>query len=53
MSNENEQLNQPSEEALALFMQDNDLDQLTDILVSALSEALRIMEDDIAFHTFH
>jgi hypothetical protein len=38
--------NQPSDQSIALFLHDNDPDKLTDILVEALSEALRILEED-------
>jgi hypothetical protein len=44
---------QPSEQSLALFLQDNDADKLTDILVEALYEAFRILEDEVRPETFH
>jgi hypothetical protein len=53
MSNEIEQANQPSEQAIALFLQENDVDRLTDVLVEALYEALRILDDETAPATFH
>jgi len=54
MSNETEQTHQqPSDSAIALFLQDNDPDQLTDLLVAALDEAFRILEQDIRTETFH
>jgi hypothetical protein len=53
MSNEIEHAGQPSEQALGLFLQEGDGDKLTDILVEALYEALRIMEEDGASSTFH
>ncbi|EUB95556.1 hypothetical protein PMI07_002044 [Rhizobium sp. CF080] len=43
----------PSEQSLALFLQDNDADKLTDILVEALYEAFRILEDEIRPGTLH
>ncbi|CDZ59429.1 hypothetical protein [Neorhizobium galegae] len=43
----------PSEQSLALFLQDNDADKLTDILVEALYEAFRILEDEVRPETFH
>jgi DNA-binding protein YbaB len=54
MSNETDHNHiEPSDSAIALFLQDNDPDQLTDILVAALDEAFRIMEQDIRTETFH
>ncbi|CLQ43773.1 Uncharacterised protein [Mycobacterium tuberculosis] len=53
MSNEHSNFNQPSEQAIALFLQENDGDKLTDILVEALYEAFRIMEDDLNPGTLH
>jgi hypothetical protein len=52
MSNE-ANTHQPSEQSLALFLQDNDADKLTDILVEALYEAFRILEDEVRPETFH
>ncbi|MCJ9753282.1 hypothetical protein MOV61_21415 [Neorhizobium sp. BETTINA12A] len=52
MSNETT-THQPSEQSLALFLQDNDADKLTDILVEALYEAFRILEDEIRPGTLH
>ncbi|CDZ66659.1 hypothetical protein [Neorhizobium galegae] len=52
MSNEANS-HQPSEQSLALFLQDNDADKLTDILVEALYEAFRILEDEVRPETFH
>jgi hypothetical protein len=49
----NETTHQPSEQSLALFLQDNDADKLTDILVEALYEAFRILEDEVRPETFH
>jgi hypothetical protein len=49
----NEITHQPSEQSLALFLQDNDADKLTDILVEALYEAFRILEDEVRPETFH
>ena len=53
MSDEIETSGEISETALALFLQDNDADQLTDILVAALNDALRILGDEIRFDTLH
>ncbi|MBT9370103.1 hypothetical protein [Rhizobium sp. CSW-27] len=39
--------------AIALFLEENDLDQITDILVAALDDALRLMFEDIAQDTVH
>jgi hypothetical protein len=43
----------PSEQAIALFLQENDMDKLTDVLVNALSEAFRIMDDDTVSERLH
>ena len=53
MSNETTSTNQPSEQLIALFLQENDADKLTDVLVEALYEALRTLEDEIRADTFH
>lgn len=53
MSNELEHTSQPSDQMIGLFVQDGDTDKLTDILVEALSEAFRIMNDEISFDTIH
>lgn len=39
--------------AIALFLEENDLDQITDILVAALDDALRLMAEEIAQDTVH
>ncbi len=39
--------------ALALFLEANDPDQITDILVAALDDALRLMYEDLAGDTVH
>lgn len=46
MSEELDHVNQPSDQSIALFLQENDMDGLTDILVEALFQALSIMDDD-------
>ncbi|MGK9050956.1 hypothetical protein QTA58_20640 [Neorhizobium sp. CSC1952] len=53
MSNETTPITQPSEQAIALFLQENDPDRLTDILVEALYEAFRTLEDEIRLDTVH
>ncbi len=53
MSNENTTFGQPSEQALALFLQENDAEKLTDILVEALYEAFRILDDESRPETVH
>jgi len=53
MSNETNSINHPSEQSIALFLQDNDADRLTDILVEALYEAFRTLEDEIRLETLH
>ncbi|AYD01280.1 hypothetical protein [Neorhizobium sp. NCHU2750] len=44
---------QPSDQSIALFLQDNDMDGLTDILVEALFQALSIMDDETVYETVH
>jgi hypothetical protein len=53
MSNEMDYMNQPSDQAIALFLQEGDCDKLTDLLVEALGDALRILEDDGMLETLH
>ncbi len=53
MSNEMDQLNQPSDQMIALYLQENDADRLTDILVDALFKAFRILEDDVVPELLH
>ncbi len=53
MSNEYSSISQPSEQSIALFLQENDGDQLTDLLVEALYEAFRILEDELKPDTLH
>jgi hypothetical protein len=53
MSKELDHASQPSDQSIALFLQENDIDGLTDILVEALFQALSIMEDDIVLDTIH
>jgi hypothetical protein len=54
MSNEFDSMSQhPSDQSIALFLQENEADKLTDILVEALFEALRIMKDDVRPGTVH
>lgn len=53
MSNDTNSTNQPSEQSIALFLQTNDADKLTDILVEALYEAFRMLEDEIRLDTIH
>jgi hypothetical protein len=53
MSNIIEHSTDPSEQAVALFLQENDMDKLTDALVEALYEAFRIMDDDTSPDRLH
>lgn len=46
MSEKLDHTNQPSDHSIALFLQENDMDGLTDILVEALFQALSIMDDE-------
>ena len=52
MSNETT-FSQPSDQSIALFLQEGEADKLTDILVEALYEAFRILEDDVRPDTLH
>ncbi len=42
-----------SEQALGLFLEDNDIEALTDILVESLEEALLILRDEIQEGSLH
>lgn len=42
-----------SEETLAIFLESNEVDALTDILVQSLEDALRILRDEINGETIH
>lgn len=53
MSNETDAYRDPQDATVALFLMDNDSDKLTDILVAALSEAFRILGDDIPADRIH
>ncbi len=48
-----EQQMDTQEAALALYLEENDGDRLTDILVAALDDALRLMREDIGRETLH
>ncbi|WP_164491911.1 MULTISPECIES: hypothetical protein [unclassified Rhizobium] len=48
MSNTVEYAPNSQEAAIALFLQDDNGDKLTDILVDALDEAFRILRDEIS-----
>lgn len=41
------------ESAIALFLEENNPDQLTDILVAALDDALRLLQEDLTRDTLH
>ena len=53
MSNDLEHYSDLDNTAVALFLLENEADELTDILVAALSEAFRILEDEISPATVH
>jgi hypothetical protein len=53
MSNETDTYRDPQDSTVALFLMENDGDKLTDILVAALSEAFRILGDDIPAERLH
>lgn len=48
-----EQQMDAQEAALAIYLEQNDTDQLTDILVAALDDALRLMQEDFFRETLH
>ena len=53
MSNDLERYSDPDNATVALFLLENDADELTDILVAALDEAFRILDDEASPATFH
>lgn len=53
MSNELEFYAGTEDYPLALYLQENDGDELTDILVSALEDAFLLLSEEIASETFH
>jgi len=53
MSNDLERYSDPDNATVALFLLENDADELTDILVAALDEAFRILDDQASPSTFH
>ena len=53
MSIETDIYRDPQDSTVALFLMENDSDKLTDILVAALSEAFRILDDDIPAERIH
>lgn len=53
MSDETTNLSQPSDRSLLILLQDDNLDQLTDILVRSLYDAFRVLEDELEQDTLH
>lgn len=53
MSNEIESYSDPDNATVALFLLENDPDALTDILVAALDEAFRILDDEFRAGSVH
>ncbi|WP_411035711.1 hypothetical protein [Shinella sp. BYT-45] len=53
MSNDLERYSDPDNATVALFLLENDADELTDILVAALDEAFRILDDEASNATVH
>ena len=53
MSGETDYYRDPSDATVALFLENNDANELTDLLVAALDQALRILEDEAPAETMH
>ena len=53
MSNDLERYSDLDNATVALFLLENDADELTDILVAALDEAFRILDDEASAATVH
>ncbi len=53
MSNEMEHYSDPDDATVALFLLNNDGEELTDILVAALNEAFRILGEDAPADRVH
>ncbi|HEV7317620.1 MAG TPA: hypothetical protein VGO04_03295 [Ensifer sp.] len=53
MSNDIEHYRDPSDQMVALYLSSNDGDELTDVLVAALEDAFRILNDEFAGETMH
>ena len=53
MSNETDTYRDPQDATVAMFLMDNDSDKLTDILVAALTDALRILDDEMHGRSVH
>jgi hypothetical protein len=54
MSNDIEHYSDPDNGTVALYLLENDSsDELTDILVAALDEAFRILDDEFSSATVH
>ena len=53
MSNDIEHYRDPSDKMVALYLANNDGDELTDALVAALEDAFRILRDEISGETMH
>jgi len=53
LSHECENTDFISEQTLALFLEENTIDPLTDILVQSLEETLSILRDEYCFDTVH
>lgn len=53
MSNELDSYRDPQDANVALFLMDNDGDELTDILVAALNDAFRILGAELRGESIH
>ncbi|ACP26929.1 hypothetical protein NGR_c31960 [Sinorhizobium fredii NGR234] len=53
MSDIVEHYSDPQDASIALYLMDNDGDELTDLLVAALEDAFRILGEDWASQTMH
>ena len=53
MSDTIDHYSDPQDASLALYLMDNNGDELTDVLVAALEDAFRILREDWASQTMH
>ncbi|MDP9631863.1 UNVERIFIED_ORG: phosphorylcholine metabolism protein LicD [Ensifer adhaerens] len=53
MSNDIEHYTDPQDSAVALYLTNNDGEELTNVLVAALEDAFRILRDEVSGETMH